>query len=120
MHSTWFTIRELDEVCRKLNPGKTLRLDGLAAELYRRLPLNLKRHVTARLLGIAIRRTDIPPDRANRIHPLYKKGDWVNVDNWRPIVCGTTEAKLIWMLILKRIAPAIYRAIPNWGALPGH
>ena len=27
--------------------------------------------------------------------PLYKKGDWANPDKWRPIVCATTEAKLI-------------------------
>ena len=49
MHRTPFTIRELDEVLYKLPPGKTLGLDGLPAELYRRLPLNLKRHLAARL-----------------------------------------------------------------------
>ena len=44
----------------------------------------------------------------------------MNHDNWRPIVCATTEAKLIWMLILKRVAPAVHRAIPPtmWGAIP--
>ena len=36
-------------------------------------------------------------------------------------MCATTEAKLIWMLILKRVAPAVYRAVPPtmWGAIPG-
>ena len=36
-------------------------------------------------------------------------------------MCATTEAKLIWMLILKRVAPVVYRAIPPtmWGAIPG-
>ena len=63
----------------------------------------------------------MPPDWANLVHALYKKGDWVNPDNWSPIVCATTEAKLIWMLILKRVAPAMYRAVPPtmWGAIPG-
>ena len=63
----------------------------------------------------------MPPDWANLVHPLYEKGDWANSDNWRPIVCATTEAKLIWMLILKQVAPAVYRAVPPtmWGAKPG-
>ena len=121
MHRTPFTIRELDEVLYKLQPGKTLGVDGLPAELYRRLPLNLKRHLAARLWDIAIGKTDVPPDWANPVHRLYKKGDWANPDNWRPIVCATMEAKLIWMLILKRVAPAVYRAVPPtmWGAIPG-
>ena len=45
MHQTPFTIRELDEVLYKLQPGKTAGVDGLPAELYPRLPLNLSRHL---------------------------------------------------------------------------
>ena len=121
MQRTPLTIRELDEVLYKLQPGKTLGLDGLPAELYRRLPLNLKRHLAAHLWDIAIGKTDVPPDWANLVHLLYKEDDWANPDNWRPIVCATTEAKLIWMLILKRVVLAVYRAIrPTiWGAIPG-
>ena len=54
-------------------------------------------------------------------HPLYKKGDCANPDHWRPIVCATMEAKIIWMFIIKRVAPAVYRAVPPtmWGAIPG-
>ena len=83
--------------------------------------MNLKRHLAARLWDIAIGETDVPPKWASLVHPLYKKGDWANPDNWRPIVCATTEAKLIWMLILKRVAPAVYQALPPtiWGAIPG-
>ena len=105
----------------KLQPGKTPGVDGLPAELHRRLPLNLKRHLAARLCGIAIGKTDVPPDWANLVHPLYKKGNWARSDNWRSIVCATTEAKLMWMLILKRVASAVYRAVPPtmWGAIPG-
>ena len=121
MHRTPFTIWELDEVLYKLQPGKTPGPDRLPAELYHRLPLNLKRHLAARLWDIAIGKTDVSPDWANLVHSLYKKGEWASPDNWRPIVCATTEAKLIWMLILKRVAPAVYRAIPPtmWGAVPG-
>ena len=105
----------------KLQPGKTPGVDGLPAELYRRLPLNLKRHLAERLWDIVIGKTDVPPDWANLVHPLYEKGDWANPDNWGPIVCVTEEAKLIWMLSLKRLAPAVYLAIPPtmWGAIPG-
>ena len=121
MHRTPFTIRGLDEVLYKQKPRKTTGVDGLPAELYRRLPLNLKRRLTAHLWDIAIGRTDIPMDWANLVHPLYKKGNSTNLENWRPIICGTTEAKLIWMLILKGVAPVVYAAIPPtiWGAIPG-
>ena len=121
MHQTPFTIQELDEVLHKLQPGKSPGVGGLPAELYLRLLLNLKRHLAARLWDIAIGKTDVPPDWANLVNPLYKKGDSANPDNWRPIVCATTEAKLIWMLILKRVAPAVYRAVPPtmWGAIQG-
>ena len=114
-------LRILDEVLYKLQPGRTPGVDGLPAELYRRLALNLRRHLAMRLWDITIGKKDVPPDWATLVHPLYKKGDRANLDNWRPIVCATTEAKLIWLLILKRVAPAVYRAIPPrmWGAIPG-
>ena len=120
MHRTPLTIPDVDEVLYKLQPGKTPRLDGLPAELYGRLPLNLKSQLAARLWDIAIGKTDVPPAWANLVHPRYKKGNWANQDNWRPIVCSTTEAKLIRMLILRRVAPAVYRAVPPtiWGAIP--
>ena len=120
MHRTPFIIQELDVVLYKLQPGKAPGVDGLPAKLYSRLPLNLKRHLAARVWDIAIRKTDSPPDWANLVHALYKKGDCANPDNWRPIVCATTEAKLIWILILKGMALAVYRALPPtmWGAMP--
>ena len=79
VHCTPFTILELDEVLHKLKPGKTAGVDGLPAELYSRLPLHLKRNLAARLWDIAIGMADIPPDWANLVHPLYKKG---NLGTW--------------------------------------
>ena len=32
--------------------------------------------------------------------------------NWRPIVCATTEVKLVWTLILGSIAPAVFAHVP--------
>ena len=121
MHRTPFIIREFGEVLHKLKPGKTPGMDGLPAESYRSLPLHLKRHLAAYRGDIAIGRVAIPPDWGNLVHPLYKNGNWANPDNWRPIVCATTEAKLIWMLIPKQVAPVVYRAITStmWGTIPG-
>ena len=120
MHRTPFTVPEVDDVLYELQTGKTPGVDGLLAELYRRLPLNVKIHLAARLWDIAIRKTDVPRDWASLVHPLDKKGDWANSDNLRPIVCSTTEANLSWMLILKQMAPAVYRTVPPkmWGAIP--
>ena len=75
MHPTPFTIRELDEVLYKLQPGKAPAVEGLPAELYRRLPVNLKRQLAARLWDIAVGKTDVPPDWGNLVHLLYKKGN---------------------------------------------
>ena len=73
MHRTPVIIREQDGVLHSPKPGKTLQVDGLPAERYRRLPLNRKRHSTAHLWDIAIGRIHIPPDCANLVHPPYKK-----------------------------------------------
>ena len=76
--------------CTNYNRETPRGVDGLPAGLYRRLPLNLKRHLAARLWDIAIGKTDVSPYRANLVHPLYKKGNRASPDNWRPIVCATT------------------------------
>ena len=49
MHRTPFTIRALNEMFHKPKPGKSPGVDGLPATLCGRLPLNLKRHLTAHL-----------------------------------------------------------------------
>ena len=49
--------------------------------------------------------THLPPDWANGVRPVYKKRDWANPDNWRPIVCAVTEVRIIWTILLCRIRP---------------
>ena len=71
----------------KLQPGNSPGVDALPTEFYCRLSLNLKRHLAARLWDIAIGKIDEPPNWANLVRPLYKKGDWANLDNWRTIAC---------------------------------
>ena len=95
MHRIPFTMRELDAVLLKLQIGKTPRVDRLPAELYRSLPLHPKGHLAPCLWDIAIGKSDMPPNWTNVVQPLYKRGHWAGQDNWRPIVCATTEEKLI-------------------------
>ena len=96
-------------------------VDGLPAKAYQRLTLPVERRLAARLWDIVTGATPIPLEWANLVHPLYKKGDWVQPGNWQPIVCATTEVKLVWTLILGRIAPAVFAHVPAsmWGAMAG-
>ena len=83
-------------------------VDKLPAQTYQRLTLPIKRRLAAHLWDIVKGTTSIPPELANLVHPLYKKGDRTQPGNWRPIACATTEVKLLWTLILCRIAPAVF------------
>ena len=41
---------------------------------------------------------------------LYKKGDQLRPENWRPICCAVTKAKVVWMVIFWRIQRRLYAA----------
>ena len=116
-----FSISELQRTLDRLKKGVVPGVDGLPAEAYQRLTLPVKRRLAVRLWDIVTGATPIPPEWANLVHPLYKKGDWAQPGNWRPIVCATTEVKLVWTLILGRIAPAVFAHVPAsmWGAMAG-
>ena len=49
-------------------------VDGRPAEAYERLTPPVKRRLAARLMDIVTGTTAIPPEWANLVHPLYKKG----------------------------------------------
>ena len=78
-----------------LKKGVLTGVDELPAEAYQRLTLPIKRRLAVRLWHIITGATLIPPEWANVVHPLYKKGDWAQPRNWRPIVCATTKVKLL-------------------------
>ena len=96
-------------------------VDGLPAAAYQRPTLPIKRRLAARLWDIVTGTAPIHPESANLVHPLYKKGDWAQPGNWRPMVCATTEVKLVWTLILGCIAPAVFAHLPanTWGYMAG-
>ena len=116
-----FSISELQRALDRMKKGVVPGVDGLPAEAYQRLTLPIKSRLAARLWDVVTGTTPIPPETANLVHPLYKKGDWAQPGNWRPIGCATTEVRLGWTLILGRIAPAVFAHVPGsmWGAMAG-
>ena len=86
-----FSISELQRALDRLRKGVVPGADSLQAEAYQRLTLPVKRRLAARLWDIVTGATPISPEWANLVHPLYKKGDWAQPGNWRPIVCAITE-----------------------------
>ena len=116
-----FSISELQRFLDRLKKGVVPAIDRLSAEAYERLTLPVKRRLAARLPDIATGTTPIPPESANLVPPLHKKGDWAQPANWRPIVCTTTEVKLVWTLHLSRIELAVFAHVPAsmWAAMAG-
>ena len=57
-----------------------------------------------------------------KVRPLCKKGDHLSPGNWRPICCAATEAKLVWMVVFRRMQRRLYAAgvIPDnmWRSVP--
>ena len=116
-----FTINEGRKSIHSLRQHKTPGYDGLPAEAYYHLLTHLLCILAHRLWDIVTGQTLLPPDWAKVVRPLYKKGDWANPDNWRPIVCAVMEVKIVQTILLCRIRPHLDPHIPAslWGAIPG-
>ena len=116
-----FTIHKVRKAIHSLLQHKTQGYDRLPAEAYYHKPAHLLRILAHRLWDIVTGQTPLPPDWANVVRPLYKKEDWANPDNWRPIVCAVTEVKIVWNILLRRIRPHLDPHIPAslWRAIPG-
>ena len=115
------TIHEVRIAIHSLRQHKTPGYDGLPAEAYYHLPAHLLRLPGHRLWDIVTGQTPLPPDCANVVHPLHKKGECATPDNWRPIVCAVTEVKIFWAILLRRIRPHLDPHIPAslLGVIPG-
>ena len=116
-----FTTQEVRKAIHNLRQHKTPGYEGLPAEAYYHLPAQLLRILAHHLWDIVTGQTSLRPDLASVVRPLYKKGDWANPDNWRPIVCAVTEVKMVWTILLRRIRHNLDPHIPGslWGAIPG-
>ena len=112
------TIHQVWRAIHSPRQHKTPGYDGLPAEAYYNLSAHLLRILAHRLWDIVTGQTPLPPDWANVVRPLYKKGDWANPDNWRRTV---TELKIVWTVLLRRIRPHLDPHIPAslWGVIPG-
>ena len=116
-----FSIHKVRRAIHSLQQHTTPGYNGLPAQAYYHLPAHLLCILDDRIWDIVTGQTPLPPDRANVVRPLYKKGDWANADKWRPIVCAVTEVKIVWTILLRRIRPHLDPNIPAslWGAIPG-
>ena len=116
-----FGVPELQRPLDCLKKGVVQGVHGLPAEAYQRLTLLVKGRLAALLWDIVTGTIPIPPEWANLVQSLYKKGDWAQTRNLRPIVCAATEDKLVWTLILGRIARAVFAHLPAsmWGVVAG-
>ena len=71
---------------RALRSKKRPGVDELVAEAYQNLG-------APELYGLAWRVTDVlrtgkpPVESGGKVRPLYKKGDHLRPENWRPICC---------------------------------
>ena len=116
-----FTIHEVRRAIHSLRQHESPGYDGIPAVAYYHPPAHLLRILAHRLWDIVTGQTPLTQDRANVVRPLYKKGDWANPDNWRPLVCAVTDVKVVWTVLLRRIRPHLDppHTRQPLGAIPG-
>ena len=71
-----FTIHEVRKAIHSIRQHKTPGYDGLPAEAYYHLPAHLLRILAHGVWNIGTGQTPLPPDWANVVRPLHKKGTW--------------------------------------------
>ena len=97
-------------------------MDQLVAEAYQNLGAPELDGLAGRVKEVL--RTGNPPvEWGGKVRPVYKKGDHLRPENWRPICCAITEAKLGLIVVFGRIQQRLYAAevIPDnmWGSVLG-
>ena len=102
IHRSRVTLGEIKEAVRALKGKKTPVVDQLVAEAYQHLEAPELDDLAGRATEV-LRTGKRPVDSGGKVRPLYKKGDHLRPGKWRPICCAVTEAKLVWMVIFRRI-----------------
>ena len=122
IHRSRVTLGEKKEAVRALKRKKSPGVDQLVAEAYQHLEAPELDGPAGRVTEV-LRTGEPPAEWGGKVRPLYKKGDHLRLENWRPLCCAVTEAKLVWMVIVGRIQRRLYAAgvIPDnmWGSMPG-
>ena len=115
------TEAEMDYAIKKLNPKARPGNDGIPTTVYKRLG-RMERLRLAEQLTEILRDPDKDPWRERVTNPTYKAGDPAVHTNWRPLTFPSSDQKILWIIILRRIAPYIFdpSIIPlsMWGFLP--
>ena len=102
IHRSRVTLGERKEAVQPLKRKKSPGVDQLLAEAYEHLEAPELDILAGRVTEV-LRTGEPPAERGGKVRPLYKKGDHFRPGNWRPICCALTEAKLVWMVIFRRI-----------------
>ena len=122
IHRSRVTLGEIKEAVWALKGKKSPGVDQLVAEAYQQLEAPELDGLAGRVTEV-LRTGEPPVEWGGKVRPPYKKGDHLRPGNWRPICCAVTEAKLVWMVIFKRIQRRLYAAgvIPDnmWGSVSG-
>ena len=79
-----FTVHKVRKAIHSLRQHKIPGYDGIPEEADYHLPAHLIRILTHRLWDIVTGQTPLPPDWANVVRPLYKKGDSANPESPAP------------------------------------
>ena len=101
------SVDELDQAVKQLNRNKTPGLDGLTCEFYQCFwPLLkndfyqvLQECIEQKCLPLSIRRAVISL--------LPKKGDLLEISNWRPVSLLNTDYKIIAKVLANRLKSVI-------------
>ena len=116
------TLGESKEAVRVLKGKKSPGVDQLVAGAYQHLEALDLDGLAGRVTEV-LRTGEPPVELGGKVLPLYKKGDHLRPGNWRPICCAVAEAKLVWMVIFRRIQRQLYASglIPDnmWGSVLG-
>ena len=109
IHRSRVTLGEMKEAVRALKRKKSPGVDQLVGEAYQNLEAPELDGLAGRVTEVL--RTGKPrAECGGKVRPLYKKGDHLRPENWRPICCAVTEAKLVWMVIFGKIERRLYEA----------
>ena len=109
IHRSGVTLGEQTEVVRALKRKNSPGVDQLVAEAYQNLGAPELDRLASWITGVL--RTGKPPvELGGEVMPLYKKGDHLRPENWRPTCSPITEAKLVWMVVVGNIQRRLYAA----------
>ena len=107
IHRSRVTLGEIKEAVQAVKRKKSPGVDHLVAEAYQHLEAPELDGLAGKVTEV-LRTGEPPAEWGGKVRPLYKKGDHVRLGNWRPICCAVTEAKLVSMVIFRRIQRRLY------------